>query len=98
MLSNYTFRVTEMKSCTLLVENLDSRVTEQEVDLFFSSYADIRELRLNRNKGLALVDMYSSAEAECVMNHLNGFHLWGRDLHIHEVHSLTRWKLPWLLR
>ncbi|HNW28374.1 MAG TPA: RNA-binding protein [Spirochaetota bacterium] len=71
-----------MITSRLMVENLDTMTTEKHLDNLFSTYGDIKKIRMNRNRGLGFVDMTSVSEAKRVCAKLDGSVLWGRSMKI----------------
>ncbi|HOT43906.1 MAG TPA: RNA-binding protein [Spirochaetota bacterium] len=71
-----------MTTSRLMVENLDTMTTEKHLDNLFSTYGDIKKIRMNRNRGLGFVDMTSISEAKRACAKLDGSVLWGRSMKI----------------
>ncbi len=71
-----------MITSRLMVENLDTMTTEKHLDNLFSTYGDIKRIRVNRDRGLGFVEMTSVSEAKRVCKKLDGSVLWGRSIKI----------------
>jgi RNA recognition motif-containing protein len=81
----------------LLIKNLESNTTQNEIEFFFSVYGDINYLKINSEKRFALVEMSSSHEAQHAKDALNGTCMWGRVMEIDEMPSIFKWKFMTLL-
>ena len=71
-----------MESSTLYVGNLGLSVTQEQVSELFSSYGEVKEVRLLAGKDFGFVEMPSQSEAESAQQALNGSEFEGRTLKV----------------
>lgn len=74
-----------MENKKLYVGNLNYAVTEDELKELFSEYGNVTDIRVIEGKGFGFVEMAEIAEAEAVVENLNGKEFKGRTLRIDEA-------------
>ena len=73
-----------MQASRLYVANFNHAVTNQELEELFSTYGEVKKVKVLEGKGSGLVDMSSQTEAEKAKKALNGTFFKGRPLKILE--------------
>ncbi len=74
-----------MQGSSLYVGNLSHSVAEEQLRELFSSYGEVRAVRIIPNRDFGFVDMSSSSEAEAARTALNGSDFQGRTLKVDEA-------------
>ncbi|KPJ54120.1 RNA-binding protein [candidate division TA06 bacterium DG_24] len=74
-----------MRGTKLYVGNLSYSVTSEQLEGLFSTYGEVREVRIIERKGFGFVEMSSQAEAEQAKEALNGTEFEGRTLTVDEA-------------
>ena len=74
-----------MESNTLYVGNLTYAVTAEQLKELFSTYGEVKEVRIIERKGFGFVEMSSPEEAEKAKEALNETEFEGRTLRIDEA-------------
>jgi RNA recognition motif-containing protein len=74
-----------MQGSSLYVGNLGYSVTEDQLRELFSSYGEVKGIRIIPNRDFGFVDMSSSSEAEAARTALNGSDFQGRTLKVDEA-------------
>ncbi len=73
-----------MQANRLYIANFDDTVTNKELEELFSTYGEVKEVKVLEGKGSGLVDMSSQKESEKAKKALNGTFFKGRPLKILE--------------
>ena len=76
-----------MQGSTLYVGNLGLSVTQEQVSELFSSYGEVKEVRLIAGRDFGFVEMSSQSEAESAQQALNGSEFDGRTLRVDEARA-----------
>jgi RNA recognition motif-containing protein len=79
-----------MNTNKLLIMNLDSSTSANEIEHLFSIYGDVEKVRIRRAKGIGYVEMTSAPEAKRACKNLDGSILWGRSLKIRTMDDSLR--------
>ncbi|HDR72632.1 MAG TPA: RNA-binding protein [Methanoculleus sp.] len=74
-----------MENPKLYVGNLTYSVDEAQLKELFSSYGDVKDVRVIERKGFGFVEFETVEEAEKAMEALNGTEFAGRTLRIDEA-------------
>ena len=74
-----------MQGNKLYVGNLSYSVVSDELEVLFSSYGGVKEVKIIEGKGFGFVEMDNQAEAERAREALNGSDYKGRALRIDEA-------------
>lgn len=74
-----------MQGSSLYVGNLGYSVTEEQLRELFSSYGEVKGIRIIPNRDFGFVDMSSPSEAEAAKTALNGSDFQGRTLKVDEA-------------
>jgi len=74
-----------MQGSTLHVGNLGLSVTQEQVSELFSSYGEVKEVRLIAGRDFGFVEMANQSEAESAQQALNGSEFDGRTLRVDEA-------------
>ena len=73
-----------MEASRLFVANFNNSVTNRELEELFTSYGEVKKVKILEGKGSGLVEMSSQSEAEKAKKALNGTVFKGRPLKIIE--------------
>jgi len=71
-----------MEDSRLFVANFTNSVTNHELEELFTSYGEVKKVKILEGKGTGFVDMSSQSEAEKAKKALNGTVFKGRPLKI----------------
>jgi len=71
-----------MQGSKLYVGNFGYAVTDQELEHLFSTYGEVKEVKVIEGKGFGFIEMSSQAEAEKAKEALNGSDFKGRTLKV----------------
>ena len=71
-----------MQGSKLYVGNISYSVINQELEELFSSYGEVKEVKIIEGKGSGFVEMSSQSEAERAKKALNGSLFKGRPLKV----------------
>jgi len=74
-----------MQVSKLYVGNLSYSVTNEQLEELFSSYGQVKEVRVIEGKGFGFVEMSNTAEAEKAKEALDGSDFEGRTLKVDEA-------------
>ncbi|MDD4253781.1 MAG: RNA-binding protein [Methanofollis sp.] len=74
-----------MESSRLYVGNLTYSVTEEDLKDLFSSYGDVKSVKIIGDKGFGFVEMSTKEEAEKARDATNGTEFVGRTLRVEEA-------------
>jgi len=74
-----------MKGSKLYVGNLSYSVSNDELEVLFSSYGEVKEVKIIEGKGFGFVEMSNQAEAEKAREALSGSDYKGRTLRVDEA-------------
>jgi RNA recognition motif-containing protein len=74
-----------MQGSKLYVGNFSYSVTKEDLGKLFSSYGEIKEVKVVEGRGFGFVEMSSSPEAEKAKAALNGTEYKGRTLRVDEA-------------
>lgn len=74
-----------MQVSKLYVGNLSYSVTNEQLEELFSSYGQVKEVRVIEGKGFGFVEMASVADAEKAREGLNGSDFEGRTIKVDEA-------------
>jgi RNA recognition motif-containing protein len=74
-----------MRGSKLFVGNLNRTVTNEQIKELFSTYGEVKEIKIIEGKGFAFLEMSAQAEAEKAKQELNGADFKGRPLVIDEA-------------
>jgi RNA recognition motif-containing protein len=73
---------TGMQGSKLYVGNLSYSVVKDELELLFSTYGEVREVKVIEGKGFGFVEMSNQAQAEKAREALSGSDYKGRTLRV----------------
>ena len=79
-----------METSTLYVGNLKYSVTNNQLKELFSTYGEVRSVKIIEGKGFGFVEMSSPGEAEKAMNDLNDTDFEDRPLKISEARPFVK--------
>jgi RNA recognition motif-containing protein len=71
-----------MQGSKLYVGNLSYSVVNDELEVLFSSYGEVKEVKIIEGKGFGFIEMSNQAEAEKARQALNGSDYKGRSLRV----------------
>jgi RNA recognition motif-containing protein len=71
-----------MQGSKLYVGNLSYSVVNDELEGLFSTYGEVKEVKIIEGKGFGFVEMSNQAEAEKAREALNGSDYKGRSLRV----------------
>jgi len=71
-----------MQGSKLYVGNLSYSVANDDLEALFSSYGEVKEVKVIEGKGFGFVEMSNQAEAEKAKQALNGSDYKGRSLRV----------------
>jgi len=71
-----------MQGSKLYVGNLSYSVANDELEVLFSTYGEVKEVKVIEGKGFGFVEMSNQAEAEKAKQALNGSDYKGRSLRV----------------
>jgi RNA recognition motif-containing protein len=71
-----------MQGTKLYVGNLSYNVVNDELEKLFSTYGEVKEVKVIEGKGFGFVEMSNQAEAEKARQALNGSDYKGRSLRV----------------
>jgi len=71
-----------MQGSKLYVGNLSYSVVNDELEVLFSSYGEVKEVKVIEGKGFGFVEMANQAEAEKAKEALSGSDYKGRTLRV----------------
>ena len=74
-----------MQGSKLYVGNLSYSVVNDELEVLFSSYGEVKEVKIIEGKGFGFVEMSNQAEAEKARESLSGSDYKGRTLRVDEA-------------
>ena len=74
-----------MRGSKLYVGNLSYSVVNDELEVLFSNYGEVKEVKIIEGKGFGFVEMDNQAEAERAREALNGSDYKGRNLRVDEA-------------
>ena len=74
-----------MQGGKLYVANFGYSVTSQQLEELFSTYGEVKEVKIIEGKGFGFVEMASQSEAEKAKEGLNGTDFMGRSLTVDEA-------------
>ena len=74
-----------MNVSKLYVGNLNYSVTSQDLEALFSTYGEVKDVKLIEGKGFAFVEFESTIEAEAAKDSLHDTDFKGRNLNIDEA-------------
>jgi RNA recognition motif-containing protein len=74
-----------MQGGKLYVANFGYSVTSQQLEELFSTYGEVKEVKIIEGKGFGFVEMSSQSEAEKAKEGLNGTDFMGRSLTVDEA-------------
>jgi RNA recognition motif-containing protein len=74
-----------MQGSKLYVGNLGYSVVKDELEVLFSNYGEVKEVKIIEGKGFGFVEMSNQAEAERAREALNGSDYKGRNLRVDEA-------------
>ncbi len=80
----------------LYVGNLPDSATEQDLSDKFAAYGTVKSVKLitdrdtGRTRGFGFIEMASEAEAQAVIDSLNGTNYEGRSMKVNEVRTLRK--------
>ncbi len=74
-----------MQGSKLYVGNLSYSVVNDELEVLFSSYGEVKEVKIIEGKGFGFVEMDNQAEAEKAREALNGSDYKERALRVDEA-------------
>ena len=74
-----------MQGSKLYVGNLSYSVVKDELELLFSTYGEVREVKVIEGKGFGFVEMSNQAQAEKAREALSGSDYKGRNLRVDEA-------------
>ena len=74
-----------MRGSKLFVGNLNRTVTQEQIKELFSTYGEVKEIKIIEGKGFAFIEMSAQVEAEKAKQELNGADYKGRALVIDEA-------------
>ena len=81
-----------MRGSKLFVGNLNRTVTQEQVKELFSTYGEVKEIKIIEGKGFAFIEMSAQVEAEKAKQELNGADFKGRPLVIDEARPPSKKK------
>ena len=71
-----------MQGTKLYVGNLSYNVVNDELEKLFSTYGEVKEVKVIEGKGFGFIEMSNQAEAEKAKQALNGSDYKGRSLRV----------------
>ena len=71
-----------MQGSKLYVGNLSYNVVNEELEVLFSTYGEVKEVKVIEGKGFGFVEMSNQAEAEKAKEALSGSDYKGRTLRV----------------
>ena len=71
-----------MQGSKLYVGNLSYNVVNDELEKLFSTYGEVKEVKVIEGKGFGFIEMSNQAEAEKAKQALNGSDYKGRSLRV----------------
>ena len=71
-----------MQGSKLYVGNLSYNVVNEELEVLFSTYGEVKEVKVIEGKGFGFIEMSNQAEAEKAKQALNGSDYKGRSLRV----------------
>ncbi len=74
-----------MQGSKLYVGNLSYSVVNDELEVLFSEYGEVKEVKIIEGKGFGFVEMSNQAEAEKAKEALSGSDYKGRTLRVDEA-------------
>jgi RNA recognition motif-containing protein len=74
-----------MKGNKLYVGNLSYSIVNDELEVLFSSYGEVKEVKIIEGKGFGFVEMSNQAEAEKAREALSGSDYKGRSIRVEEA-------------
>ena len=74
-----------MQSSKLYVGNLSYSAVNDDLEVLFASYGEVKEVKIIRGRGFGFVEMSNQAEAEKAREALNGSDYKGRTLRVDEA-------------
>ena len=74
-----------MQGSKLYVGNLNYSVVNDELEVLFSDYGEVKEVKIIEGKGFGFVEMDNQEEAERAREALNGSDYKGRNLRVDEA-------------
>lgn len=74
-----------MQSSKLYVGNFSYSVSEEELKELFSTYGEVKEVKVIEGRGFGFVEMSNSSEAQKAKEALNGSNHKGRTLKVDEA-------------
>jgi RNA recognition motif-containing protein len=83
-----------MTGTKLYVGNLDSSVTYDQLEELFSSYGEVEEVTIDKDKGLGFIEMAHPSEAERAKKALNRSEFKGHMLVVDEARALNKGQMP----
>jgi len=86
----YIKKEIRMQGSKLYVGNLSYSVVNDELEVLFSSYGEVKEVKVIEGKGFGFVEMSNQAEAEKAKEALSGSDYKGRTLRVDAAHPPRR--------
>ena len=74
-----------MQGSKLYVGNLSYSAVNDDLEVLFSSYGEVKEVKIIEGRGFGFVEMSNQAEAEKAREALNGSDYKGRTLRVDEA-------------
>ena len=74
-----------MQGSKLYVGNLSYSVDNEQIEELFTSYGEVRDVKLIEGKGFAFVEMSNRSEADAAKDALDGQDFKGRNLKVDEA-------------